>query len=139
MVSDTITLGGLYKKRRCELGLSIKEVESATSIRSAYLEAIEEGRGDQLLSLVYIQGFMRQYALFLGLDLSILEKEFAPSFAKEETLEGERKCDYGIGGLEMRPASTSSGKLKNQNLFWAAAFIGVFFSAFLLVKLLGIF
>ncbi len=139
MVSDAMTLGELYKERRCELGLSIKEVESATSIRSIYIEAIEDGRGSLYLTAVYIQGFMRQYAIFLGLDLKVLEREFAEAFAKEEKSEADSKCDYGLGGLEMREGSVSNSIFKSQNIVWGASFVGVFLTAYLLVKLFGIF
>ena len=84
--------GVQFVERRKELKLSLKDVESATSIRTAYLEAIELGQMDKLISPVYAQGFVRQYASFLGLDgdRMITEnseifkrpivQEFAPAF-----------------------------------------------------------
>ncbi len=139
MISDAMTLGELYKERRCELGLSVKEVENATSIRSMYIEAIEAGKTEQLLSAIYIQGFMRQYAIFLDLDLKYLEKEYAESFRKERESEIDRRFDYGLGGIEMREGSVSNSIFKSQNIVWGASFVVVFLTAFLLLKLLGVF
>ena len=61
-------LGELFKTKRKELNLSLKEVENATSIRTSHLESIEEGKDDAFLSPVFMLGFMRQYASFLGVD-----------------------------------------------------------------------
>jgi len=61
-------IGEMLKEKRRELNLSLKEAENATSIRMGHLKAIEEGDMDQLISSVYAQGFIRQYATFLGFD-----------------------------------------------------------------------
>ena len=37
-------LGDLFRSKREEMSLTLKEVENATSIRMLYLQAIEEGR-----------------------------------------------------------------------------------------------
>jgi hypothetical protein len=68
MTENVQDIGVQFAERRKELKLSLKEAESATSIRSTYLEAIEAGNMDKLISPVYAQGFVRQYATFLGLD-----------------------------------------------------------------------
>ncbi len=68
MTEDAKKLGELFKTKRKELNLSLKEVENATSIRASHLESIEEGKDDAFLAPVYMLGFMRQYASFLGMD-----------------------------------------------------------------------
>ena len=55
-------LGEIFQTRRKELNLSLKEVENSTSIRLPYLQAIEEGQMDKLISPIYAQGFVKQYA-----------------------------------------------------------------------------
>lgn len=53
---------------RQRLGLSREEVADRLRIRSAFLEAIERGRFEQLPGRTYALGFLRAYGEFLGLD-----------------------------------------------------------------------
>ena len=71
----TKEIGEMFKSKRVEMHLSLKEVENATSIRTNYLQAIEEGNVDKFLTSVYALGFVRQYASFLGFDGDKLIKE----------------------------------------------------------------
>ena len=139
MVSGTMTLGQFFKEKRNDLNLTIKEVESSTSIRSAYIEAIEEDRGSELLSSVYMKGFTRQYALFLGLPLDELEEQFGSDLFKEVKQEAPKEFSYGLGSIEMRQGTFSASFWKSSNIIWTIAFVGVFSIAFFLIKLLGIF
>jgi len=61
-------LGDLLRKTREDKGLSLAQVEEATKIRSDYLQALEEEDFDLLPAPVYVKGFLRNYALYLGLD-----------------------------------------------------------------------
>jgi len=49
-------------------GLTLAQAETQTRIRSKFLSALEEGLYDDLPAEVYTRGFLRNYALFLGLD-----------------------------------------------------------------------
>mgnify|MGYP001756798033 FL=1 len=53
MEEEVKKVGQLFKGKREEKNLSLKEVENTTSIRVNYLEAIEEGRIEKFLSSVY--------------------------------------------------------------------------------------
>jgi len=61
------------KKKRLEKGLSLEEVQKKTKIHLNILQALE---GDSLthLSPVYLQGFLKIYCKFLGVD----PKDFMP-------------------------------------------------------------
>jgi transcriptional regulator with XRE-family HTH domain len=61
-------LGELLRKAREGKGLSLAQVEEATRIRSAYLQALEEDAYERLPAPVYAKGFLKNYALYLGLD-----------------------------------------------------------------------
>jgi len=61
-------VGHSLKVVRERRGLALTDVSSRLRIRRPYLEAIEEGRFSELPGAVYISGFLRQYAEFLGLD-----------------------------------------------------------------------
>lgn len=62
------TVGELLRSEREKKGLSLKEIEAAISIRVLYINAIEEGNYEIIPGEVYLKGFIRNYANFLGLD-----------------------------------------------------------------------
>ncbi|MCP5505854.1 MAG: helix-turn-helix domain-containing protein [Chlamydiales bacterium] len=134
MSEDVKKLGDLFKTKRKELNLSLKEVENATSIRVSHLESIEEGKNDAFLSPVYMLGFMRQYASFLGMDGEKIAREHP-----EAQRLGKRSHDfaYGIGTLEKR-GSMGGGVRWLPNLLWAGISVMVIVGAYLFAKYLGV-
>lgn len=62
------TPGEILRAEREKKGLSLKDVEQSTSIRALYLNAIEEGNYSIVPGEVYLKGFIRNYAAFLGLN-----------------------------------------------------------------------
>lgn len=75
-------LGDLLRKTREEKGLSLVQAEEATRIRHAYLQALEEEAFDRLPAAVYVKGFLKNYALFLGLDASTTLELYHPISAQ---------------------------------------------------------
>ncbi|MEF9519789.1 RodZ family helix-turn-helix domain-containing protein [Chlamydia crocodili] len=65
---ELLHLGEVFRTKREEQSLSLKDVEAATSIRYSCLEAIENGYLGKLISPIYAQGFIKKYAAYLGLD-----------------------------------------------------------------------
>ena len=65
---EDIRLGDLLKKTREELHIKLDEVVATTKIQRYYLEAIEDEEWSKLPSQVFVKGFLRSYADFLGLD-----------------------------------------------------------------------
>ena len=49
-------------------GVDLYRAERDTKIRSRYLAALEHGEYGELPGSVYTKGFLRNYALYLGLD-----------------------------------------------------------------------
>jgi cytoskeletal protein RodZ len=92
------SIGEIFKQRRKEMNISLKEAENATSIRTNYLQSIEEGEVSKLISPVYAQGFVKQYAAFLGVDGEKIIREHPEIFNRRESQE----FSYGIGTLEVR-------------------------------------
>lgn len=62
------TVGEILRSEREKKGLTIKDIEKATSIRALYLSAIEEDNYSIVPGEVYLKGFIRNYANYLGLD-----------------------------------------------------------------------
>ena len=61
-------IGELLRRTRLSYGDDIEATAAALRIRPSHIEAIEQGRYDQLPGAVYAQGFVRTYAVHLGLD-----------------------------------------------------------------------
>jgi len=117
MLTEQQHLGDHLKKRREERHLSLKEVESATSIRMSYLRSIEEGKFNQLISPVYAQGFVRKYANFLGLDEQRLFEEH-PQVLQSLTTPSSGSPDLsGLGSVEVR-GSPARDRKKTHLYVW---------------------
>jgi cytoskeletal protein RodZ len=134
MSEELKRVGEVYKSKRNNLNLSLKEVENSTSIRSSYLEAIEEGQIHDYISGVYALGFMKQYAQFLGIDIEGMIRDNPAIFRMPAE---KHEFNYGIGTLEVR-GSMGGGVKWLPNLLWAGAAALVLVSAWYLAKFLGI-
>lgn len=62
------TVGQTLRSEREKKGLSIKEIETAISIRALYINAIEEDDYSVVPGEVYLKGFIRNYSNYLGLN-----------------------------------------------------------------------
>ncbi|MEQ8442235.1 MAG: DUF4115 domain-containing protein [Alphaproteobacteria bacterium] len=72
----TGAVGTILRGARLARDEELSEVASALRIRLPYLEAIEEGRQADLPGLTYGIGFVRAYAVYVGLDPDILVQRF---------------------------------------------------------------
>lgn len=61
-------VGELLQQARERKGVDLYRAERDTKIRLRYLSALEDGDYDELPAPVYTKGFLRNYALYLGLD-----------------------------------------------------------------------
>ena len=61
-------LGELLKETRQNKEVSLEEVEQELRIRKKYLQALEEEDSSIMPPEVYVKGFLRNYAIYLGLD-----------------------------------------------------------------------
>ena len=127
------TLGDNLKQKRKERNLSLREVENATSIRVNYLQAIEDGDLSKLISAVYAQGFVRQYATFLGVDGELFIRENPDIFNRHE----KQEFSYGIGTLEKR-GNPGAGVKWVPNALWVGAFILVLVLAWYFARFLQV-
>ncbi len=130
MIKDDLkAIGEEFKQKRKERNLSLKEVENATSIRSSYLQAIEEGEVNKLISPIYAQGFIKQYATFLETDGDRIIRENPDLFTRLTNPE----FSYGIGTLEVRGNPGSNIKWL-PNVLWFTALILLFVLAWMSAK-----
>jgi cytoskeleton protein RodZ len=87
------TIGQLLRETREGVGSDLNRVATALRIRAAYLEAIEEGRYDQLPGAVYALGFVRAYATHLALDGEEAVRRFK---LEAEGFEGQRGLTFPV-------------------------------------------
>jgi cytoskeletal protein RodZ len=92
--------------RRKILALSLDEVENHTHIRKAYLDAIENGKIDELPSTIQGRGLLSNYAEFLDLDPDPILVRFAEALQSKVKPVGE-----GI-------PETTRAEPENQNRIW---------------------
>lgn len=122
-------IGEVFKDRRKEMNISLKEAENATSIRTTYLQAIEDGEMQKLISPVYAHGFLRQYAIFLGIDGEKIIRENPEVFLRAQAQE----FSYGIGTLESR-GNPGAGIKWFPNAMWMILLVGMLAAAWFLAK-----
>ena len=85
----SLTLGEKLQKIRAEYRVSLADVARETGIRREHLEYLEKGEYVKLPADVYIRGFLRSYARFLGVDPKALirlyerERSIAKNLGKE--------------------------------------------------------
>ena len=96
-------------RARTHLGLDIETVAEDLRIRKDHLEAIEGGQFDTLPGPVYVVGFLRSYANYLGLD----GEDIVSRFKIESTgFEASQKLQF--------PAAPDAGRLPKIPLLIAA-------------------
>jgi cytoskeletal protein RodZ len=133
------TLGQYLRREREMRGVSLSEITEGTKVKLAFLQEIEEGRHDRLPSSIYVQGFLRSYARFIGLaEGEVLQryKEAAAHAATEQQANGARPAaaeprreeatrGEGTSGLIdqiLRPADDSRMKDRRQDLIVSGIF-----------------
>lgn len=60
--------GQELSRMRTERGISLEEMASATKVRAVLLRALEEGRFEDLPPAVFVEGYLKACARFLGAD-----------------------------------------------------------------------
>jgi cytoskeleton protein RodZ len=78
-----MSLGERFRAAREQRGLTLSEVAEHIRIRSVYLSAIEDEQWSAIGAPVYIRGFLRTYARYLGLDPEEAVAEFNKSSGSE--------------------------------------------------------
>lgn len=75
------TVGQILKEEREKKFYTLDEIEKSTKIRKQLLEALEKGQYFKLPPPTFVQGFIKNYGRFLGLEtnklLAIYRREFS--------------------------------------------------------------
>lgn len=79
--NDLKNIGSILKKKREELSYTLEHVSEITRITLSSLRNIEEGNMQALPGLVFVRGFVRNYAKLLGLESDWMIEGLNSSFA----------------------------------------------------------
>ncbi|MDP8266024.1 MAG: DUF4115 domain-containing protein [Candidatus Aceula meridiana] len=85
MMSDRLEKGQLLKQTREAKGISLDTIHEATKIPLDALKAIEEGYKVRTLTDFYYRAFVKLYANYLELDLSVVIDDYKPEKIPEPT------------------------------------------------------
>ena len=92
-------VGQVLRQSREEKGITLKQVEQALKIRCKFLSALENDERITGLNDIYVKGFLRSYAYYLGLDPDHIMQLYAA---------GRQPATDAQGRLIQQPAQTSS-------------------------------
>lgn len=118
-------LGDALRREREKQGLTIKDIENETSIRSVYISAIEKGDYDSLPGDVYTKGFIRNYARALNMDSESLLQQYnsernisVPEHPADQDYRNDYRDDYSYRSSSSRSSSWDSHRSESGgNLF----------------------
>lgn len=117
-------LGERFRAAREARGLSLSDVAEQIRIRSVYLAAIEDENWAAIGAPVYVRGFLRTYARFLGLESEEVVGEFNRETAAIEPLAPAAAPDYPA-------ASPAAGSGRNLSwMIWLASAVAVLLIGF---------
>ena len=69
------SIGTILKEKRESKGLTLMDIERGTSIRSRYIQAVENDEYEKTPGGVFLKGIIRNYGDFLGLDgMALLQR-----------------------------------------------------------------
>lgn len=117
-------LGQRFQAAREARGLSLADVAEQVRIRAVYLQAIEEEHWSEIGAPVYIRGFLRTYARFLGLDAEEIVAEFNLAEGERGTIVPSRGIVADPDYERLRP------RLQLSPLIWIASLVAIVLIAF---------
>jgi len=87
MPNPFATLGQYLRREREMRGVSLAEVSEETKVKRQFLEVIEAGEHGGLPSPIYVRGFLRSYAAFIGLEATDILQRYQEALDQQETAE----------------------------------------------------
>ena len=132
-----MTLGEKLKKLRADKRIPLGEISRVTRIQMAYLESLEEGRYDKLPADVYVKGFLRSYADFMGVE----EKTLIKLYEKERGIKNhlEKSKNPQENQTKTKPINISSFVFTPKKIVLVGSVLLVFLGAFYLYREIGSF
>lgn len=102
------TLGNLLRRTRMSKGLELSDVSSSTKISDKNLQAMESNEFSALPAEVFTRGFYTLYAEILGLDPSLVLRQYdnekPTDKGRENSLQGSISFDNEYNHMSERPS-----------------------------------
>lgn len=130
----TLTLGEKLKKIRSDKRINLGDVSKSTKIQTKYLEALEDGRYEDLPADVYVKGFLRSYAYYLGMS----DEHFLKLYDREKKIQKNIKKE-GKEKKNINPINFSSFIITPKIVVIGIICLLVFFGFFYLYREANIF
>ena len=118
-----MSLGERFRAAREQRNLSLSDVAEQIRIRSVYLAAIEEENWSAIGAPVYVRGFLRTYARFLGLD----PEDSVAAFNERSGAAVAPETSTGRSAAVIAPAGRERGL---SPLIWIASLVALALIAF---------
>lgn len=121
-----MTIGNQLKKARQKKQVTLNEVYQQTRIHPNVLSALEEDRFDKILNPAYIRSFLKEYAIYLGLDIKLILAEYDKLYPPE-------KAEVARPSIEEKPSFSEIDLTKIAKFvsITAASIIGIIILIFL--------
>ena len=135
-------LGERFRAAREARGLSLSDVSEQIRIRSVYLAAIEDENWGAIGAPVYIRGFLRTYARFLGLDPEEVVASFngapipSPSASPRGSAPAPEPSYIRATTATAEPAAAERSSGRSSLLIWVAGVIAVALVAYVVYQAL---
>ena len=131
----TLTLGERLKRLRSDRRISLVEVSRNIKVQIKYLESLENGEYDDLPADVYVRGFLKSFADFLGVDDKVLIRLYEKEKGIRKNLEKEKnKTEEKI-----KPLNISSFTFTPKKVIFMISCLSVAFIVYFIYKELGSF
>lgn len=86
-----LSVGEILKKTREKKALTLVDIEKELRIREKFLKAIEEDNWNFFSSKIYIEGIIKNYANFLGLDSKKMTAFFRREYEVNEEIKFKKR------------------------------------------------
>jgi cytoskeletal protein RodZ len=128
------TVGEILSAERRRQGKQVSDVVERTKIRSRLLEALEEGRYDDLPSPAYVKGYIQAYARYLEIPVEPLLEQFRTESAS--TVRRLAPADRYLSEIPVNPIVPKRGTAHEipRNV-WIIAAVAIVFVVLLLCAL----
>lgn len=97
--TELAALGEELRREREMRGISLREISDATKVSTRYLEGLEAGDAKALPAPVFVRGFVREFARYLGLDAEEMVDRYLRSVSE---LEREREAQIREANPQLR-------------------------------------
>jgi cytoskeleton protein RodZ len=87
---DTLTAGNILQQERQRLGLNEREVADQLHITIHYVRALESNSYEKLPGAIFAKGYLKSYALLLGLDVEDLMSRY-DEFTHQQNADSEQE------------------------------------------------